>query len=43
MVEEGQPEYIEQALHKVLRTADIPTKIYRQGRICRWPANIPRR
>lgn len=31
MVEEGQPEYIEQALHKVLRTADIPTKIYGKG------------
>jgi indolepyruvate ferredoxin oxidoreductase alpha subunit len=31
MVEEGQPEYIEQALHKVLRTADIPTKIHGKG------------
>lgn len=31
MVEEGQPEYIEQALHKVLRTADIPTRIYGKG------------
>lgn len=33
MVEEGQPEYIEQALHKVLRTADIPTKIYGKGEL----------
>lgn len=31
MVEESQPEFIEQALHKVLRTADIPTKIYGKG------------
>jgi indolepyruvate ferredoxin oxidoreductase, alpha subunit len=31
MVEEGQPEYIEQALHGVLRKADIPTKIYGKG------------
>ena len=31
MVEEGQPDYIEQALHKVLRTADIPTKIFGKG------------
>jgi|SRR5271169_109549 len=28
MVEEGQPEYIEQALHAILRKADIPTKIH---------------
>ncbi len=28
MVEEGQPEYIEQALHAILRKADIPTKIF---------------
>src|SRR5215831_4959736 len=28
MVEEGQPDYIEQALHKILRKADVPTKIY---------------
>jgi indolepyruvate ferredoxin oxidoreductase alpha subunit len=28
MVEEGQPEYIEQALHAILRKADVPTKIY---------------
>ena len=28
MVEEGQPDYIEQALHKILRKADLPTKIY---------------
>src|SRR5207249_11806947 len=33
MVEEGQPDYIEQALHKVLRTADIPTKIYGKGEL----------
>jgi len=33
MVEEGQPEYIEQALHKVLRRADIPTKIYGKGEL----------
>src|SRR6266567_930540 len=33
MVEEGQPEYIEQALHKVLRKADIPTKIYGKGEL----------
>jgi indolepyruvate ferredoxin oxidoreductase alpha subunit len=31
MVEEGQPDYIELALHKVLRTADLPTKIYGKG------------
>jgi indolepyruvate ferredoxin oxidoreductase alpha subunit len=28
MVEEGQPEFIEQALHAILRKANIPTKIY---------------
>jgi indolepyruvate ferredoxin oxidoreductase alpha subunit len=28
MVEEGQPDYIEQALHKVLRKADVATRIY---------------
>jgi indolepyruvate ferredoxin oxidoreductase, alpha subunit len=28
MVEEGQPEYIEQALHAILRKAEIPTKIH---------------
>jgi indolepyruvate ferredoxin oxidoreductase, alpha subunit len=28
MVEEGQPDYIEQALHKILRKADVATKIY---------------
>src|SRR5882757_1043978 len=28
MVEEGQPEFIEQALHKVLRNADIPAKLH---------------
>jgi indolepyruvate ferredoxin oxidoreductase alpha subunit len=28
MVEEGQPDYIEQALHKILRKADLPAKIY---------------
>ncbi|MBA2402890.1 MAG: indolepyruvate ferredoxin oxidoreductase subunit alpha [Bradyrhizobium sp.] len=33
MVEEGQPDYIEQALHKVLRTADIPTKIHGKGEL----------
>jgi indolepyruvate ferredoxin oxidoreductase alpha subunit len=33
MVEEGQPAYIEQALHQVLRTADIPTKIYGKGEL----------
>ena len=33
MVEEGQPDYIEQALHKVLRKADIPTKIYGKGEL----------
>jgi indolepyruvate ferredoxin oxidoreductase alpha subunit len=33
MVEEGQPAYIEQALHQILRTADIPTKIYGKGEL----------
>jgi indolepyruvate ferredoxin oxidoreductase alpha subunit len=33
MVEEGQPDYIEQALHKVLRKADIPAKIYGKGEL----------
>jgi indolepyruvate ferredoxin oxidoreductase, alpha subunit len=33
MVEEGQPEFIEQALHKVLRKADIPTKIHGKGEL----------
>lgn len=28
MVEEGQPDYIEQALHKILRTADVPARIH---------------
>ena len=28
MVEEGQPEFIEQALHKVLRNADSPAKLH---------------
>jgi indolepyruvate ferredoxin oxidoreductase alpha subunit len=28
IVEEGQPDYIEQALHAVLRKAGIPTKVY---------------
>jgi indolepyruvate ferredoxin oxidoreductase alpha subunit len=28
MVEEGQPDYIEQALHTVLRKADIQTRVY---------------
>ncbi|CAN7194354.1 indolepyruvate ferredoxin oxidoreductase subunit alpha [Bradyrhizobium sp. LjRoot220] len=33
MVEEGQPDYIEQALHKILRKADIPTRIYGKGEL----------
>jgi indolepyruvate ferredoxin oxidoreductase alpha subunit len=28
MVEEGQPDYLEQALHKVLRKADVAARIY---------------
>jgi indolepyruvate ferredoxin oxidoreductase alpha subunit len=28
MVEEGQPDYIEQSLHKILRKADVAAKIY---------------
>ena len=32
MVEEGQPEFIEQALNTILRRRDIQTKICRQGR-----------
>jgi len=28
MVEEGQPDYIEQALHKILRKGDVGAKIY---------------
>jgi indolepyruvate ferredoxin oxidoreductase alpha subunit len=31
MVEEGQPDFIEQALHKILRVADIPTRIHGKG------------
>jgi indolepyruvate ferredoxin oxidoreductase alpha subunit len=31
MVEEGQPDYIEQALHKILRNADLPTRIIGKG------------
>jgi indolepyruvate ferredoxin oxidoreductase alpha subunit len=31
MVEEGQPEFIEQALHKILRQANIPTRIFGKG------------
>jgi indolepyruvate ferredoxin oxidoreductase alpha subunit len=33
MVEEGQPDFIEQALHKILRTADIPTRIHGKGHL----------
>ena len=33
MVEEGQPDYIEQSLHKILRKADIPAKIYGKGEL----------
>ena len=42
MVEEGQPEFIEQALNTILRRRDIQTKIVGQGRPAAWPANIPR-
>ena len=31
MVEEGQPEYIEQAVNTILRRRDIPTKIFGKG------------
>jgi indolepyruvate ferredoxin oxidoreductase alpha subunit len=31
LVEEGQPDYIEQSLHKILRKADIPTRIHGKG------------
>jgi indolepyruvate ferredoxin oxidoreductase, alpha subunit len=33
MVEEGQPNYIEQSLHGVLRKADIATKIHGKGEL----------
>jgi indolepyruvate ferredoxin oxidoreductase alpha subunit len=33
IVEEGQPDFIEQALHKVLRKADIAAKIYGKGEL----------
>jgi indolepyruvate ferredoxin oxidoreductase, alpha subunit len=33
MVEEGQPDYIEQALHKILRKADVAAKIYGKGEL----------
>jgi indolepyruvate ferredoxin oxidoreductase, alpha subunit len=33
MVEEGQPDYIEQSLHKILRKADVPAKIYGKGEL----------
>jgi indolepyruvate ferredoxin oxidoreductase, alpha subunit len=28
MIEEGQPDFLEQALHKILRRADLPTKVH---------------
>ena len=31
MVEEGQPEYLEQALHAILRKADLPTRVFGKG------------
>ncbi|MGB7258740.1 MAG: indolepyruvate ferredoxin oxidoreductase subunit alpha [Pseudolabrys sp.] len=31
VVEEGQPDYIEQALHAILRKADIGTRLYGKG------------
>lgn len=31
IVEEGQPDYIEQAINKILRNADVATKLYGKG------------
>ena len=31
IVEEGQPEFIEQSLHMILRNADLPTKVVGKG------------
>ncbi len=28
MIEEGQPDFIEQNLHSILRKADLPTKVH---------------
>ena len=40
IVEEGQPEFIEQAVNTILRRADIQTRIEARA-CCRWPENIP--
>jgi indolepyruvate ferredoxin oxidoreductase alpha subunit len=37
IIEEGQPEFIEQAVNTILRRADVATRV--EG--CRWRANIP--
>ncbi|MEX0731246.1 MAG: indolepyruvate ferredoxin oxidoreductase subunit alpha [Aquisalimonadaceae bacterium] len=31
MIEEGQPDYLEQNLHAILRRADIPARVYGKG------------
>ncbi len=41
VVEEGNPDYIEQAINVELRRADIQTARARQGTFCRRPANTP--
>ncbi len=40
VVEEGHPDYIEQAINVELRRADIQTRVLGKGR-CRRPANTP--
>ena len=41
IVEEGYPDYIEQAINVELRRADIQTKRATARACCRWPANTP--
>ena len=43
VIEEGQPEYIEQSLNTILRRRDIRHARRSARACCRWPANIPRR
>ena len=40
IVEEGQPEFIEQAINTILRRADVQTRSKARA-CCRWPANTP--
>ena len=40
LIEEGQPDFIEQNLHSILRKADIETRVTAKT-CCRWAASIP--